>query len=94
MSTPSTRSRRLADVGVTTFEVTAIDRDGLLGGPDLALYGGCSPSIEARSSRQAGIATIDDLLALRELGCRGAIVGRALLDGSMDLREAMAALAT
>ena len=30
--------RRLSDVGVTTFEVTAIDRDGLLGGPDLALY--------------------------------------------------------
>ena len=30
--------RRLADQGVQTFEVTAIDRDGLLGGPDLALY--------------------------------------------------------
>ena len=29
---------RLADQGVQTFEVTAIDRDGLLGGPDLALY--------------------------------------------------------
>ena len=29
---------RLADVGVTTFEVTAIERDGLLGGPDMALY--------------------------------------------------------
>ena len=38
----------------------------------------------------AGVATIDDLVALRDLGCAGAIVGRALLDGSMDLRDAIA----
>ena len=31
---------RLADAGVRVFEVTAIDRDGTLGGPDLAMLGG------------------------------------------------------
>ena len=48
------RSRRLADEGVTTFEVTAIERDGLLGGPDLALYRRLVASAAARSSRPAG----------------------------------------
>ena len=48
---------RLADVGITTFEVTAIERDGLLEGPDLApSTSDCSPSIEGRSSRPAGVA--------------------------------------
>ena len=86
--------RRLANVGVATFEVTAIDRDGLLGGPDLALYRRVVALGLGSIVASGGIATIEDLLALRLLGCRGAIVGRALLDGSMDLREAMAALAT
>ena len=84
----------LADVGVELFEVTAIDRDGLLGGPDLGLYERLIALGTGSIIASGGIATIDDLLALREVGCRGAIVGRALLDGSMDLGEAIAAVAT
>jgi phosphoribosylformimino-5-aminoimidazole carboxamide ribotide isomerase len=83
----------LADVGVKTFEVTAIDRDGLLGGPDLALYERLIAPEWGSIIASAGIATLADLRALRDLGCAGAIVGRALLDGSMDLREALAAIA-
>ncbi len=86
--------RRLASVGVATFEVTAIDRDGLMGGPDLTLYRRLVALGLGAIIASGGIATIDDLLAVRELGCRGAIVGRALLDGSLDLAESMAALAT
>lgn len=81
--------RRLADVGVTTFEVTAIERDGLLDGPDLALYERMIALDAGRVIASGGIATIDDLLAVRGLGCAGAIVGRALLDGSMDLHLAI-----
>ena len=36
-----------------------------------------------------GIATLDDLRAVRAIGCGGAIVGRALLDGSLDLAAAL-----
>ena len=74
---------RLADAGVTTFEVTAIDRDGLLGGPDLALYGrltGLGSDIIA----SGGVTSNRDIEALRERGCTGAIIGRALLDGTFD----------
>ena len=79
---------RLSDVGVNTFEVTAIDRDGLLGGPDLALYERLIALDAGSVIASGGIASLDHLRAVRVLGCTGAIVGRALLDGSMSLRDA------
>jgi phosphoribosylformimino-5-aminoimidazole carboxamide ribotide isomerase len=81
--------QRLADVGVTTFEVTAIERDGLLGGPDRALYARLIALGRGDIVASGGIAAVTDLVAVREAGCRGAIVGRALLDGSMDLAAAL-----
>lgn len=84
---------RLARAGVTTFEVTAIDRDGLLGGPDLELLAGIVEQGVGRIVASAGIRTVEDLRAVRAIGCTGAIVGRALYDGSLDLPTALAALA-
>jgi phosphoribosylformimino-5-aminoimidazole carboxamide ribotide isomerase len=80
---------RLADIGVTTFEVTAIDRDGLLAGPDLALYGKLVAPGRGAIIASGGIASIQDLIDVRALGCAGAIVGRALYEGRLDLRVAL-----
>jgi phosphoribosylformimino-5-aminoimidazole carboxamide ribotide isomerase len=88
---PDEAIRRLVDCGVTTFEVTAIMRDGLLGGPDLALLGGLVDLGRGEIIASGGIARIDDISAVRRLGCVGAIVGRALYDGSLDLGAALAA---
>ena len=85
---------RLAESGVATFVVTAIARDGLLGGPDLDLLGRVLASTRAAVIASGGIATIADLVAVRDLGCSGAIVGRALYEGRFTLPEALAALAT
>jgi phosphoribosylformimino-5-aminoimidazole carboxamide ribotide isomerase len=82
----------LSAVGIRTFEVTAIDRDGLLGSPDLDLYRRLIALDRGAIVASAGIATIADLLALRDLGCAGAIVGRALYEGRFTLRKAMAAI--
>lgn len=81
----------LADVGVTTFEVTAIDRDGTLGGPDLALLGALADLGRRDVIASAGVSSADDLRAVRALGCRGAIVGRALYEGRLTVAEAIAA---
>jgi phosphoribosylformimino-5-aminoimidazole carboxamide ribotide isomerase len=78
--------------GVTMFEVTAIDRDGLLAGPDLALYERLSATMAGTAASiiaSGGIATIDDLRAVREIGCAGAIVGRAVYEGRITIREAL-----
>ena len=80
---------RLADLGVTTFEVTAIDRDGLLLGPDMNLYPRIIELERGEVIASAGVATLDHLRQLSALGCAGAIVGRALYDGSLQLTEAL-----
>ncbi len=80
---------RLADVGVETFEVTAIERDGLLEGPDLGLYGRLRSLGRGAIIASGGVTTVDDLRAIRDAGCAGAIVGRALYEGRLDLRQAI-----
>ena len=85
--------QRLSEVGVTTFEVTAIDRDGLLLGPDLDLL---SRAVALRAGwiiASAGITEIEDIGAVRGIGCDGAIVGRALYEGQLSLRDALSAAA-
>jgi phosphoribosylformimino-5-aminoimidazole carboxamide ribotide isomerase len=88
---PDEAIRRLADAGIMTFEVTSIDRDGLLGGPDLALLGKLVDIGRGRIIASGGVARAEDIEAVRRLGCAGAIVGRALYDGSLDLGAALAA---
>lgn len=80
---------RLGTEGITTFVVTAIARDGLLGGPDLALLDQVLRASQATVIASGGVATVDDLRAVRDLGCRGAIVGRAIYDGRIDLAAAI-----
>ncbi len=72
---------RLAAEGVSTFEVTAISRDGLLGGPDLELYDRLVALARGSIIASGGIGTLDDVRTVRALGCTGAIVGRAIYEG-------------
>jgi phosphoribosylformimino-5-aminoimidazole carboxamide ribonucleotide (ProFAR) isomerase len=72
------------------FEVTAIDRDGTLGGPDLAMLGALVRRGRGELIASAGVASAADIRALRGLGCAGAIVGRALYEGPLTLEDALA----
>ena len=78
----------LADHGAATFEVTAIERDGLLQGPDLELLRRMIVLGRGDVIASAGISSIEDLEAVRSIGCAGAIVGRAIYEGRLDLAEA------
>jgi phosphoribosylformimino-5-aminoimidazole carboxamide ribotide isomerase len=81
--------RDLAERGARTFIVTAIDRDGLLGGPDLSLLERLVETRQGEIVASAGISSLDDLLAVRQRGCTGAVIGRALYEGRIDLAEAV-----
>ena len=81
----------LTAVGVATFAVTAIERDGLLGGPDLALLERLVRGTDADVIASGGIASIEDIRAVRAIGCIGVIAGRALYDGTLDIGEVLAA---
>jgi phosphoribosylformimino-5-aminoimidazole carboxamide ribotide isomerase len=87
-----TAMRRLADAGIGTFEVTAVARDGLGTGPDLDLYRRLVALDLGAIVASAGITSLDDLAAVRTIGCCGAIVGRALYDGSLELGAAIRSL--
>lgn len=82
----------LAGAGVATFEVTAIGRDGSLGGPDLDLLAAVVGFGAGAVIAAGGIRSIEDLRAVRNLGCSGAIVGRALYESRLDLAAALRAL--
>jgi phosphoribosylformimino-5-aminoimidazole carboxamide ribotide isomerase len=88
--------RRLLDVaaelalpGVAVFVVTDISRDATLVGPDLdglaTLHAATSVPVVA----SGGVGTLDDLVALRELGVAGAIVGKAIYEGRFRVDEAV-----
>jgi len=85
---------RLADVGVETFEVTAIERDGILQGPDLALYKRLTILKRGAIIASGGITSLDDIGAVCDTGCDGAIIGRAIYEGRIDLRDAVAIAAS
>jgi phosphoribosylformimino-5-aminoimidazole carboxamide ribotide isomerase len=86
----ATAIRALSDAGVVTFEATAIDRDGLLAGPDLALYERLVALRGVSIIASGGIRSLEDLRAVRDRGCAGAIVGRAIYEGQIDLGAALA----
>jgi phosphoribosylformimino-5-aminoimidazole carboxamide ribotide isomerase len=86
--TPVDLARRCAAAGVRRLLVTSTGRDGTLAGPDLPLLRAVSaaglPVIAA-----GGIATLDDLRALRRLGYEGAVTGSAVWLGRFSLAEAV-----
>jgi phosphoribosylformimino-5-aminoimidazole carboxamide ribotide isomerase len=82
----------LSRVGVRWFEVTAIDRDGTLDGPDLGLLRSASADGSARVIASGGIRSVADIEAVRDTGCLGAIVGRAIYDGSLSIEAVLEAV--
>jgi phosphoribosylformimino-5-aminoimidazole carboxamide ribotide isomerase len=84
---------RCASAGARRLLVTSTARDGSLAGPDRELLSEVLP-VGLPVIAAGGVASLDDLRGLRELGCEGAIAGSALLAGRFSLPEALAALAT
>ena len=83
-------AQRLAQRHVRHFIYTDIRRDGTLSGPNLQALGELMETVDADVIASGGIASLDDLKAVASAGATGAIVGRALYDGRIDLVEALA----
>ncbi|HPX05969.1 MAG TPA: 1-(5-phosphoribosyl)-5-[(5-phosphoribosylamino)methylideneamino] imidazole-4-carboxamide isomerase [Tenuifilaceae bacterium] len=72
----------LSNKGLIYFAITDIERDGMLTQPSLGLYSAILAqftSIKLRAS--GGVTSAEHLKQLEELGCEGAIVGKALYEG-------------
>lgn len=86
-------ARAFEDAGVAAIVYTDIDRDGALQGPNVAATEALARAVSVPVIASGGVASLADLIALRDTGViAGAISGRALYDGKLDLAEALAAL--
>lgn len=83
----------LEAAGAGRFLVTSIAVDGTLAGPDLELYRQVQQLTDRPVLASGGVRTNRDLTALSSLGIEGAIVGKALYEGTLSLNEAVGVLA-
>lgn len=87
-------ARRFEDAGVAAIIYTDIDRDGAMQGPNIAATKALARAVSIPVIASGGVSSLADLIALRDTGViAGAISGRALYDGAIDLADALAALA-
>lgn len=88
-------ARSFEDSGVAALIYTDIDRDGAMQGPNIAATAALAHAVQIPVIASGGVSSLGDLIALRDCGAPldGAISGRALYDGALDLTAALAALA-
>ncbi len=82
---------RYAQAGLQHLLCTDIARDGMLSGPNMALYAhlrALTPQLQVQVS--GGARNLADVAAAKAAGCAGIVLGKALLEGHLDLEEALA----
>lgn len=79
----------MESLGVKTVICTDISRDGAMRGTNRELYKELSEKFSMDIVASGGVSTLDDVKALREMDLYGAIVGKAIYTGDIDLKEAI-----
>ena len=82
-------AREMEGCGVQTIIYTDIRSDGMLKGPNLATTEAIAEAVSVNVIASGGISSIQDVQALKAIGVHGAIVGRALYTGTLDLQAAI-----
>ncbi len=83
-------ARKFEGAGAAAIIYTDIERDGALAGVNLEATAALARSVKTPVIASGGIASLDDIASLKAKGSPGAILGRALYDGRVDLKSALA----
>ena len=83
--------KKLRDTGVSTVIYTDISKDGMLSGTNLEIYKELSEIKGLDIVASGGITFAHELETLREMNIYGAIVGKAVYEGKLTLKDALAA---
>jgi len=87
---PSKAITSLVELGYFRFLVTSVEHDGMKSGPDLPLYRELLKSFpELAVIAAGGISSVEDIIALRNLGVEGAVIGKVVYERSFDLKLAI-----
>lgn len=84
-----TFAKQLEEMGVQTVIVTDISKDGTLSGPSTDMLAALKEQSGMRIIASGGIRSIEDIAALKQLGLYGAITGKAMYHGTLDLKAAI-----
>jgi phosphoribosylformimino-5-aminoimidazole carboxamide ribotide isomerase len=79
---------KMIGLGVTNIFCTDISKDGAMQGPSISLYKKIideHPEINLIAS--GGVTVIDDVIKLKEIGCTGTIIGKAIYEGTINLNQ-------
>ena len=79
----------MLSMGIDTVICTDISKDGALSGTNTELYKEILNQYELKLIASGGVTTIDDVKDLSDIGCYGAILGKAIYNGNIDLVEAI-----
>lgn len=80
---------KLCRLGVSTVICTDVSKDGMLAGTNVDLYRQLSQQFSLDLIASGGVSSQEDLARLKELGLYGAILGKALYTGALDLKAAL-----
>ncbi len=80
--------KNMEEIGIETLIYTDILKDGMLQGPNFKYYEMLKDKTNLNIIASGGISSVEDLKKLKELNIYGAIIGKALYNGNIDLEEA------
>ncbi len=83
--------KKLRDTGVSTVIYTDISKDGMLSGTNLEVYGELSEIKGLDIVASGGITFVNEIEKLRDMNIYGAIVGKAVYEGKLSLKDALRA---
>ncbi len=82
-------AKQMQDYGVKSVIYTDIATDGMLGGPNIEAMREMKNNVDIEIIASGGVSSIDDVRRLKETGVEGAIIGKALYTGDIDLKLAI-----
>jgi phosphoribosylformimino-5-aminoimidazole carboxamide ribotide isomerase len=82
---------QIGSLPLAAIVYTAIERDGMMAGPDFTAMTVVATASPWPVIASGGVTSAGDIRRLREIGCAGAIIGRALYEGKLTLEKALAA---
>lgn len=84
-------AKKMEELGAKVIIYTDISRDGMLKGPNLKAMEEMVKAVKIDVIASGGVTSLQDIKDLKNIGVSGAIVGKALYTGDIDLKEAIAA---
>lgn len=82
-------AKQMESVGVETIIYTDISKDGTLSGPNISQLEEINNAVSCNITASGGVTNLDDIISLREAGLYGAICGKSIYQGTLNLKKAV-----